>query len=88
MSSGEDTVQPTLTGVPQGGIISPLIMNLTLDGLELHVRKTINDSSSTSKGCVFCRYADDMVIFTTTNHTAHIALQAVERIPSPKRSRN
>lgn len=53
-------------------------MNLTLDGLELYVRKAIQKSDSPSKGCFFCRYADDMVIFTTTNSTAHIALQAVE----------
>ena len=78
MKSDENSVQPTLSGVPQGGIISPLIMNLTLDGLEFYVRKAIQKSASPSKGCVFCRYADDMVIFTTTNYTAHIALQAVE----------
>lgn len=78
MKSDDNSIQPTLSGVPQGGIISPLIMNLTLDGLEFYVRKAIQKSSSPSKGCVFCRYADDMVILTTTNVTAHIALQAVE----------
>ena len=73
-----NTLQPTTTGVPQGGIISPLIMNLTLDGLEFHIYKKIQKSSSKSKGNTYCRYADDMVILTTTEETALIALEAVK----------
>jgi RNA-directed DNA polymerase len=73
-----DTVQPTTSGVPQGGIISPLAMNLTLDGLEFHIKKAIQNSPAKSKGCTYCRYADDMVIFTTTEETANIALEAVK----------
>lgn len=74
-----DTVHPTIRGVPQGGIISPLAMNLTLDGLEFHIKKEISNSQSKSKGCTYCRYADDMVIFTTNEETAHLALEAVKQ---------
>ena len=37
MEKGE--LYPTIKGTPQGGIISPLLMNMTLDGLEAAVRK-------------------------------------------------
>jgi RNA-directed DNA polymerase len=73
-----DQLQPTTSGVPQGGIISPLIMNLTLDGLEFHIHKRIQQSTSKSKGCTYCRYADDMVILTTSQETAQTALEAVK----------
>ena len=78
IEQNSDKLQPTISGVPQGGIISPLIMNLTLDGLEFHIYKKIQKSSSKSKGCTYCRYADDMVILTTTEETASIALDAVK----------
>lgn len=41
-------------GVPQGGVISPLIANYALDGLETLV--------SSVRGCFFVRYADDFVV--------------------------
>lgn len=78
IEKNSETIEPTIRGVPQGGIISPLIMNLTLDGLEFHINKRIQQSSSKSKGSTFCRYADDMVILTTTSTTANIALEAVK----------
>jgi RNA-directed DNA polymerase len=61
---------PTEAGTPQGGIISPLLANLTLDGLVEELRKTywINkkgnvDSSIRAKSKVnFVRYADDFII--------------------------
>lgn len=47
-------VDPSDLGVPQGGVISPLIANWTLDGLETTV--------STVPGCFLVRYADDFVV--------------------------
>ena len=53
---------PTDTGTPQGGIISPVLMNLTLDGLQqcLHARF---HRTKTSNGMVnMVRWADDFII--------------------------
>jgi len=51
---------PTEKGTPQGGTISPLIMNMVLDGLE----KILNRHYPRRKGqrVNFIRYADDFVI--------------------------
>lgn len=48
---------PTKAGTPQGGIISPTIANMTLDGLEEAVRK----SCPSRRKVNFIRYADDLV---------------------------
>jgi len=51
---------PTYQGTPQGGTISPVIMNLVLDGLE----KAIMDKFPRWKGekVNFIRYADDLIV--------------------------
>ncbi len=46
---------PTETGTPQGGVISPLLANIGLHGLESYI-KTINPKLG------FIRYADDFII--------------------------
>jgi RNA-directed DNA polymerase len=56
---------PTLKGTPQGGIISPLLMNMTLYGLERIVHKSVPWNMPQSKartGVRVIRYADDFVI--------------------------
>ena len=54
----------TQEGTPQGGIISPVLANLTLDGMErLLSEKFSNASRHTARGKVhLVRYADDFVI--------------------------
>jgi RNA-directed DNA polymerase len=56
----EKRLFPTEKGTPQGGTISPLIMNMVLDGLE----ELINRHYPRRKGqkVNFIRYADDFVI--------------------------
>lgn len=49
---------PTRKGVPQGGIISPTLANMTLDGLEEVVRSAVPRRSRVN----FVRYADDFII--------------------------
>ncbi len=55
-----ETKYPTTAGTPQGGIISPTLMNLTMDGLEQLIRKHFPKHKG--KKVNFIRYADDFVI--------------------------
>ncbi len=58
---------PTVEGTPQGGTISPVLMNMTLDGLErvlkdrFPTRKKLNGKTHFNK-MNFIRYADDFVV--------------------------
>lgn len=49
---------PTESGTPQGGIISPLLANMTLDGLEREIKKHTRRSDKVN----FIRYADDFCV--------------------------
>jgi RNA-directed DNA polymerase len=49
---------PTRKGTPQGGIISPTIMNMTLDGLEEAIRSAVPRRQRVN----FIRYADDFIV--------------------------
>ncbi len=46
---------PTETGTPQGGVISPLLANIGLHGLENHIK-------ATNKKLGVVRYADDFIV--------------------------
>ena len=50
---------PTTVGTPQGGIASPLLANLTLDGMEQAIRASINPRRDKVN---FIRYADDFIV--------------------------
>ena len=56
---------PTVEGVPQGGVISPLILNIALHGLEraagVRHRTGIHAGELTDDSPAVCRYADDLV---------------------------
>jgi RNA-directed DNA polymerase len=49
---------PTRKGAPQGGVISPSLANLTLDGLERAVRHAVPRRSRVN----VVRYADDVIV--------------------------
>lgn len=49
---------PTEAGTPQGGIISPVLANLTLDGLE----STLKSAFPRRAKLNFIRYADDFIV--------------------------
>ena len=58
---------PTKEGTPQGGTISPLLMNMTLDGLERVLRERFPQRRRENGKTVFdkvnyVRYADDFII--------------------------
>jgi len=57
---------PTREGTPQGGIISPLLANLTLDGMEEAIRRRIRPRHDQVN---FIRYADDFVVTARTKET-------------------
>jgi RNA-directed DNA polymerase len=61
----------TEVGTPQGGIISPVLANMTLDGLENAIKNAV---SSKDKICVV-RYADDFIV---TAHSKELLEQAVK----------
>lgn len=52
----------TDAGTPQGGIISPLLSNIALNGIEEHIKKANPLSKGISPGVHVIRYADDMII--------------------------
>jgi RNA-directed DNA polymerase len=65
---------PTDTGTPQGGVISPLLANVALDGMERLFDaqwpdgrpKTPSHRKGLNKGVTVIRYADDFVITAPT----------------------
>jgi RNA-directed DNA polymerase len=64
IESGEFT--PTDEGTPQGGVISPMLMNVALHGMEhaagVRYRPSVRSGAETVPGCpVLVRYADDYV---------------------------
>jgi RNA-directed DNA polymerase len=62
---------PTQAGTPQGGIISPILANLTLDGLEQAVKAVARTGDKVN----FVRYADDFIV---TGATREILEQKVK----------
>ena len=48
----------TKNGTPQGGVISPILMNMTLDGIE----RAIKSVASCKKKINVIRYADDFIV--------------------------
>ena len=53
---------PTDAGTPQGGIISPVAANMTLDGLEATLAKKFPKAKQTGQKMNMSRYADDFII--------------------------
>ncbi|HVV69930.1 MAG TPA: group II intron reverse transcriptase/maturase [Gammaproteobacteria bacterium] len=52
----------TEEGTPQGGIISPTLANMTLDGLEAIIKNVVKKSDKAN----FIRYADDFIVTADT----------------------
>lgn len=65
----------TLAGTPQGGVISPLLANIALDGMEmaLGIRWTKQHRRHRDSTYALVRYADDFVVLTDTKESAENA---------------
>ena len=78
----EGRLYPSISGTPQGGVISPILANMTLDGLE----KAIYGSNKRNRQQVnVIRFADD---FVTTGRTKELlenqALPAAKAFLDPR----
>jgi RNA-directed DNA polymerase len=60
----KDAFHPTEEGTPQGGVISPVLANMTLDGLEKLLKTRFNRRTKRGKGTKVnvIRFADDFII--------------------------
>ena len=66
MEEGE--IRPTTEGTPQGGVISPLLANITLNHLDWFMEE---------QGYHFVRYADDFIVLCKTKPEAEKALELI-----------
>jgi RNA-directed DNA polymerase len=63
-------VHETAAGTPQGGVISPLLLNVALHGLEAAVGVTHDRQGYMVGGRAVVRYADDFVVFCPSREDA------------------
>lgn len=78
----EGTLFETSAGTPQGGVISPTIANMALDGLEAAVYASVGASKLTRSKTKLhvIRYADDFVVTGASKEVLeHKALPAVRK---------
>jgi len=80
-------ISPSLMGTPQGGIISPLLANVALHGLEQHLMEVVakvpgkprpganRGSVAKVKALGFVRYADDFVIIHENRAILELCVQ-------------
>ncbi len=64
----------TMAGTPQGGIISPTLANMTLDGME----ELLKNRKLRNKKVNLIRYADDFVVTGATKETLEEAKAMIE----------
>lgn len=58
----QDELFPTEAGTPQGGIISPVLSNMTLDGLQTRLAEKFPNARWRGLKMNMVRYADDFII--------------------------
>ncbi len=67
----------TFEGTPQGGVISPLLANIALHGLEDHVLGTLTQSVAQRQALTVIRYADDFVVMHKDLHVVEAAQRLI-----------
>jgi len=63
-------LNPTKAGTPQGGTISPILANMTLDGIEKLLMAKYPKSCNNSTKVNFVRYCDDFIVTANSEETA------------------
>src|SRR5919109_4174797 len=65
-----EMLHPTEAGVPQGGVISPVLLNVALHGMEQALGIAYTPKGVRRGTYALVRYADDLVIFSPTHEKA------------------
>ena len=66
------------SGTPQGGCISPLLLNIALHGMEAALEIEYNPNSYSQSKRALVRYADDAVVFCETQEDAQEVMRILE----------
>ena len=66
----QEEFHATEQGTPQGGVISPLLLNIALHGMDQTIGVTYNSHGQLSGKRAVVRYADDFVCFCETKEDA------------------
>jgi len=89
----ENSLFPTKAGTPQGGIISPILANMTLDGIESilidkyhrHPKSgKINSDIAAKYKVNFVRYADDFIVTAKSKEIAEEIKNLIENFLTDK----
>jgi RNA-directed DNA polymerase len=74
----EGITHETTAGVPQGGIVSPLLLNIALHGMEdaLGIRYNSQGRNQCKRAVV--RYADDLAVFCESKEDAESTIQILK----------
>lgn len=75
-----ETLYPTESGTPQGGIISPILANMALDGMESMLKKNYKRKEKVN----LTRYADDWIITAVDEQTAERVKKDVADFLEPR----
>ncbi len=68
----------TEAGTPQGGVISPLLANIALHGMEDALGLTFNRQGHTIGNRAVVRYADDFVVFCASRRDAEAVVETLK----------
>jgi RNA-directed DNA polymerase len=69
---------PTDAGTPQGGVISPLLANIALHGMEQALGIKYNPKNHSIRNRALVRYADDFVVFCESRTDAEQAIETLK----------
>jgi len=69
--------ESSLVGTPQGGVVSPMLCNVALNGVEEVVRK-YKSKENRILDCEVVRYADDLVVTLDKPEKAEVVKPAIE----------